>query len=196
MRPRFGWALIPIVLAAGHWQSALAQEKPTASAEPSSPQIQSETGAAPFDVPAGTRVVLQLTGPVWTKSATPGIRVYARSVFPVAINNAMVIPAGTYVEGIVDAVKKPTRRSNRAQFQMHFTKWIFANGYTVQFVGSDSAKATANLLVEVSYASDVLLDNGTQIEMTVQKPILLDRASIAKAAQVRSEERRVGKECG
>ena len=193
MRPLPGWALIPLIFPIVISPSLLAQVKPAAASD--SRQIHRETG---IEVPAGTRVVLQLTSPVWARSARAGLRVYARTVFPVALNNVMVIPAGTYVEGMIDAVNKPTVWSNRAQFQMRFTKWIFANGYTVELAGGPSggasangaasgenaAGATANVLVEVSYANDVLLDNGTEMEMTVNRPVWLERTSIAKAVQV------------
>jgi hypothetical protein len=43
----------------------------------------------------------------------------------------MAIPTGTYVQGKIDALTRPTWRVNRAEFQIHFTKLIFANGYTV-----------------------------------------------------------------
>jgi hypothetical protein len=36
--------------------------------------------------------------------------------------------------------------------------------------------------VDVSYASDILLDNGSQFEMVVQRPISLDARQVAVAA--------------
>src|SRR6202051_811823 len=124
-------------------------------------------------LPAGTKVVLALTSPVWSATAKAGDNVYAISVFPVSIDNQMAIPPGTYVEGTIDALTKPTRRTNSAEFQIHFRKLIFANGYTVQLPENTPA-ATAAAYVQISYSSDILLDNGSQIEMTLPSPLSVD----------------------
>jgi hypothetical protein len=159
-------------------------------------------------VPSGTAVVLALTRAVLARTAKPGDSIYAETVFPVAINNRMAIPPGTYIEGQIDFFTKPSWRSPYAHFQIHFTKIIFATGYTVQLpgarngvnaeapaqnvsavasapsgAGGDVLAAVANTYVQVSPASDVLLDNGTQIEMTLQIPLRLSAASVAEAAR-------------
>ncbi len=48
-----------------------------------------------------------------------------------AQNNRILIPAGTYVQGIVRRVVRPGRVKGRAELQMSFTSMIFPNGYTV-----------------------------------------------------------------
>ena len=63
----------------------------------------------------------------------PGDPVYLQTTFPVAENNRILIPAGTYVQGVVDNVKRPGRVSGRAELLMHFTTLIFPNGYTVTY---------------------------------------------------------------
>ncbi|MGB7848763.1 MAG: hypothetical protein WBL63_24340 [Candidatus Acidiferrum sp.] len=125
---------------------------------------------------------MAMIGPVWSRTVKAGDNVYATTSFPVAIDNQMAIPPGTYVEGTIDAATKPTRKTNSAEFLMHFTKLIFANGYTVQLPESPSA-ATATVHVRVNYMSDILLDNGSQIEMMLQAPLSLDAGSVAVAAR-------------
>jgi hypothetical protein len=83
-------------------------------------------------VPAGTRVALALTSPIWAKTAKVGDTVHAATAFPVTVSNDMAIPPGTYAEGRIDALTRPSWLSAHAQFQLHFTKLIFANGYTVE----------------------------------------------------------------
>jgi hypothetical protein len=140
---------------------------------------------------------------VWAKAAKPGDSVYSSSAFPVAIGNVVAIPPGTYVQGQIDALTRPGWLSPRATFQMHFTKMIFANGYTVEIPSvpqntsgqaGQSGKsgqavlpkipaASATVYVEVSSRSDILLDNGTQIEMVLQSPLSLDAARVMAAAR-------------
>ena len=159
-------------------------------------------------VPAGTTVVLSLTNPILAKSAKAGDGVYAQTAFPVTVNNQMVIPPGAYVQGVIDTLTRPGWLSPHAQFQMHFTKIIFANGYTVELAGPRSASvgepaaspaspapgmtpppaddviaAVATPYVLVSSQNDVLLDNDSQIEMVLQVPLRLDAAKVAAAAR-------------
>lgn len=130
-------------------------------------------------IPAGTRIVLGLTSPVWAKSSQPGETVYAETTFPVAVNGAMAIPPGTYAKGTIDIVFRPGLRSGRAEFRMSFAQIVFANGYTAAL---PAAVATVN--VQVAARSDVLLDNGSQFEMVLEQPLALDPGQVAAAARV------------
>ncbi len=142
---------------------------------------QAQQPAAPtpatMTVPAGTKVELGLTSPIWANSAAPGENVYAQTTFPVAINGAMAIPPGTYVRGTIDILYRPSPRSGHAEFRMSFAQIVFANGYTVALPG---ASATAN----VTAAGDVLLDNGSQVEMALDAPLDLNTAQVAAAVRV------------
>jgi type IV secretion system protein VirB10 len=86
-------------------------------------------------VPAGTKVLLQLRSAVNTKSAKPGDGVYLASTFPVVVGNRVMIPAGVYVQGVVDRVARAGRVKGRAQLDMHFTSMIFPNGTVVEIPG-------------------------------------------------------------
>lgn len=106
--------------------------------ERSAPQLQDESSDKPgtITVPAGTQIPLKLAQAISTKNAKPGDAVYAETAFPIAINDKMVIPAGTYVQGRIAQVKRPGRVKGNAEFLMHFTTLVFRNGYTVMLPGS------------------------------------------------------------
>lgn len=88
-----------------------------------------------YMVPAGTKVLLQLRSAVNTKSAKPGDGVYLASTFPVVVGNRVLIPAGVYVQGVVDRVQRAGVVKGRAQLDMHFTSMIFPNGSVVEIPG-------------------------------------------------------------
>ncbi len=157
-------------------------------------------------VPAGTKVALTLTRPIWAKTANAGDAIYSATSFPVAVGNDMAIPPGTYVEGRIDALTRPGWLSSHAEFQLHFTKLVFANGYTVDLpdvlesvsgagnqvvsanaLASQSAAdveaAVARVYVEVTSRSDILLDNGAPIEMLLQSPLVLEAGAVAAAVR-------------
>jgi hypothetical protein len=190
-------ALVLIVAAGLGWAAPL---------PPGSEQAGSAGEASTVTLPAGTKVGLAVTGPVWARTVKLGYPLYAQTNFPVTAGDSIAIPAGTYVEGRIEAVTQPTRKTSRAEIQILFTKIIFANGYTIVLpdnamaqlvangvetapapaadgaaVDADSAATAAMVTVEVSTSNDLLLDNGAQIEMTLAAPLALDARQIASA---------------
>ncbi len=87
-------------------------------------------------VPVGTKVLLALRSGVNTKTAQPGDGVYLTSVFPVIVGDRVAIPAGVYVQGVVDRVQRAGRVKGRAEVSMHFTTMIFNNQTVVQIPGA------------------------------------------------------------
>ena len=121
---------------------AQTQAAPEAAAAPSAP-VAAQAAAVPvaapaapkvFTVPAGTKVLLELRSAINTKSAKAGDGVYLASTFPVVVGNRVLIPAGVYVQGVVDSVERPGRQKE-AQLNMHFTSMIFPNGSVVEIPG-------------------------------------------------------------
>jgi len=92
--------------------------------------------AKTLTVPAGQKLLMQLKSGVNTKTAKAGDGVYLETSFPVSIDNTMAIPPGTYVQGVIDNVKRSGRVKGRAEVLFHFTALIFPNGYTVSVPGS------------------------------------------------------------
>lgn len=87
-------------------------------------------------IPAGTKVPLVLKHAISTKGAQEGDPVYAETNFPIVLNDHVLIPAGTYVQGKITHVQRAGRIKGRAEVQMHFTTLIYPSGYTVMLPGS------------------------------------------------------------
>lgn len=87
--------------------------------------------AVQISIPAGTKVPLALKQAISTKNAREGDAVYAETTFPVVINERIVIPPGTYVQGRISHVQRAGRIKGRAEVLMHFTTLIYPSGYTV-----------------------------------------------------------------
>jgi hypothetical protein len=98
--------------------------------------------AQTITVPSGTKIPLRLTSPLNSRTARVGDSVRAETAFPVAVDTRVAIPAGAYVEGAIDKV---TKSGAHAGFEMHFTRLILANGYTVPISGSSTSTLTAEL---------------------------------------------------
>ncbi len=54
---------------------------------------------ATLTVPAGTKLPLVLHNSITTRNAKPGDPVYLETLFPIVINNKIIVPAGSYVQG-------------------------------------------------------------------------------------------------
>jgi hypothetical protein len=156
------------------------------------------SSSATITVPAGTKVELIVTRPEQTQSAKDGDTIYAQTSFPVVAGGGMAIPAGTYVEGTIESVTRPTRKFDRAELQVLFTKIIFTDGYTVELpAGTSATPATSGstsgdpqsapgetliaITVQVTPANDLLLDNGAEVEMTLGAPLQLDATLVAQS---------------
>lgn len=87
-------------------------------------------------IPAGTKLPVALKNTISTKGNRPGDPVYAQTTFPVVINDRIVIPAGTYVQGRINSIKPAGRIKGRAEVLMHFTTLIYPSGYTVMLPGA------------------------------------------------------------
>jgi type IV secretion system protein VirB10 len=110
----------------------LAQDQPHLVPHNQTPQQQSNVDTSgDYNLPSGTKIPLTLTQGITSKTAKEGDPVYAQTAFPVTQNNRILIPAGTYVQGVVRRVVRPGRVKGRAELQMSFTSMIFPNGYTV-----------------------------------------------------------------
>jgi hypothetical protein len=128
--------------------SASQQNNPPQDGSPSTPIASStpaaSTLAAPpaagnpntVTVPAGTKLALELKHAISTKGTQEGAAVYAQTTFPFALNDRILIPAGTYVQGRISHIERGGHIKGRAEVLMHFTTLIYPSGYTVVLPGS------------------------------------------------------------
>jgi len=129
------------ILVASLLLASLAAVAQTAPAVPAP----AKTDANLLVIPAGTKVPLALKHAISTKSAREGDPVYAQTNLPVVLNDRILIPAGTYVQGKISRVQRAGRVKGRAEMLMHFTTLIFPNGYTVLLPGAlDQIPGTEN----------------------------------------------------
>jgi hypothetical protein len=104
------------------------------SSQPSSANS-SSTNNAPEQivVPAGTRLPLVLHNGITTRNAQPGAPLYLETTFPVVVNDRIVIPASSYVQGEITEAKRPAKGKGGGEIRIRLTTLILPNGYTVKF---------------------------------------------------------------
>jgi len=122
-------ASIGVVLLAG-----IATAQSSSTQAPATPAV--ESGKPMLTIPAGTRVPLSLKQAISTKTAKTGDPVYAETAFPFVVDERVVIPAGTYIQGKIERAQRGGHVKGRAEVLIHFTSMIYPNGYTVMLGGS------------------------------------------------------------
>ena len=101
-----------------------------------SAQTAGESKSATVEIPAGTKVALRLKQAISTKTAREGDAVYAETTFPIAIDDRILIPVGTYVQGKISHIQRGGHIKGRAELLIHFTSLIYPSGYTVLLPGA------------------------------------------------------------
>ena len=105
-------------------------------AEPTSASAAQAPAPTAAIIPAGTKVPLLLKQAISTKNAREGDPVYAETAFPFVLNDRILIPAGTYIQGKIVHTEHAGRSKKRAELLIHFTSMIYPTGYTVMLPGS------------------------------------------------------------
>jgi type IV secretion system protein VirB10 len=132
--------ILTLLIVSGMAWGQAAQTAPPANA-PASATSASATQAKPADpnavvIPAGSKIPLTLKQAISTKNAREGDAVYAETAFPFVMNDRILIPAGTYIQGKISHTEHAGRSKKRAELLIHFTSMIYPSGYTVMLPGS------------------------------------------------------------
>jgi hypothetical protein len=109
---------------------------PLAASVASSPAPGAGSDPNVIAIPAGTKIPLLLKQAISTKNAREGDAVYAETAFPFVVDNRVIVPAGSYIQGKIAHVERAGHGHGRAEILMHFTSMIYPSGYTVMLPGS------------------------------------------------------------
>ena len=80
------------------------------------------------EVPQGTHVLLRMMNTINTRTAAEGDRVYLRTESPITNAGQIVVPTGTYVQGIVTRAKRSGKVAGRAELQIKLETMTLASG--------------------------------------------------------------------
>lgn len=125
------WAILGIFLLAT--PSGAQQAQPAPPNERAAPQAPAENPPeSPVTLPPGVPFALVLTHPIDSKVTRRGDPVFALTSDPVIVDNQVVVPAGTFVQGKVD---KLARQGNRVELWIQSVSLAFPDGYVVNLTG-------------------------------------------------------------
>jgi len=115
--------------------SPSAPPPPTSPSTPAQVDVAAAANASPSTivVPTGTTLPLVLHNAITTRNAQAGDPVYLETVFPILIDQRIVIPVGSYVQGEILEAKRPGKVKGRGEVRIRLNTIIMPNGYSVQF---------------------------------------------------------------
>lgn len=117
--------------------------------------IPAEDVQPPRVLPEGSVIPVSLIGQISTEHSQEGDNVYARTIFPVTVDNQVVIPVGTHVQGRIVNAEQAGRVSGVAAMTINFHTLILQNGTSIPIYGSlGGAGGTANRSGEATVAGD------------------------------------------
>jgi type IV secretion system protein VirB10 len=102
----------------------------------------------PAAIPKGTTIPVQLLNRLSTKTLKPGDGVYAMTIFPITLNNEIVIPVGSSVGGKVTLVERPGKVKGKAGMALSFQVLILPTGSTIPLYASLAGSSDAETTTE------------------------------------------------
>ena len=124
--------------------AAMATAQSTQSSNTTAPAA--EPAKTTLTIPAGTSIPLSLKQAISTKTARDGDPVYAETAFPFVLNEQVVIPAGTYIQGKIERVQRGGHVKGRAEVLIHLTSMIYPMAIpSCSAVGREHARSRERL---------------------------------------------------
>jgi len=89
-------------------------------------------GAVAAEIPQGSHVALHMVNSVSTRTAKEGDYVYMRTATPIAAQGRIVVPVGTYVQGVVTHARRSGRVSGKAELAIRIETMTLPSGKVIQ----------------------------------------------------------------
>ena len=80
------------------------------------------------DIPQGSHVALKLVNSITTRTAREGDYVYMTTATPIAADNHILVPVGSYVQGVVTKSVRSGRISGKAELSIRLETLTFPDG--------------------------------------------------------------------
>jgi len=85
------------------------------------------------EIPAGAHMLLRMLNTVSSATAQPGDYVYMTTASPVSTGGRIVVPTGSYVQGVVAQSKRSGRVSGRAELAVRLETLTLPSGKVLKF---------------------------------------------------------------
>jgi hypothetical protein len=84
------------------------------------------------EIPQGSHVLLRLMNSISTRTARPGDYVYMQTATPIVSDGRVLVPQGSYVQGVVSAVQRSGRVKGRAELGLRIETLTTPSGKVIR----------------------------------------------------------------
>jgi len=84
------------------------------------------------EVPQGTHLLLRMVNSINTRTAAEGDQVYLETASPIALNGQIVVPRGSYVQGVITHAKRSGKVAGRAELGIRLETLTLPGGRSMQ----------------------------------------------------------------
>jgi type IV secretion system protein VirB10 len=88
--------------------------------------------SAAAEIPQGSHALLRMVNSVTTRTAQEGDYVYLSTAVPIVAGGRVLVPEGSYVQGVVSRVKRSGRVSGRAELGIRIESLTLRSGAVIQ----------------------------------------------------------------
>ena len=88
--------------------------------------------SAAAEIPQGSHALLRMVNSVTTRTAQEGDYVYLSTATPIVAGGRVLVPEGSYVQGVVSRVKRSGRVSGRAELGIRIESLTLRSGAVIQ----------------------------------------------------------------
>jgi hypothetical protein len=96
------------------------------------------------EIPQGSHLLLRMENSLTTRTAKEGDFVYLRSASPISVDGQIVVPVGSYVQGVVAQTKRSGRVTGRAELAIRLETLTLTQGKVVKFAPHLSSVDSGN----------------------------------------------------
>jgi hypothetical protein len=116
------------------------------------------------EIPAGSHLLLRMLNSVNTKTAQDGDYVYLRTATPVVFDNKIIVPAGSYVQGVVSHAKQSGRIKGRAELGIRLDSLTLPEGKVYHIAPRLASVASGDTAQKVDRRENEVTQGGTKEE--------------------------------
>jgi hypothetical protein len=89
-------------------------------------------GLSATEIPKGAHVALSMVNSISTRTAREGDYVYMKTATPIAAGGQIVVPVGSYVQGVVTSSRRSGRVKGRAELSIRIENLTLPSGKVVR----------------------------------------------------------------
>ncbi len=158
--------------------------------------VRSNQKSSGEQAPTGTIVPLVLKNLISSKTAYLGEAIYCETIYPVVVNDKILIPAGSYVRGEVTAVEHPGKIKGKASLNIRFMELTLPSGHTLPLSATVYSIAGARLQESKAEAkSDAVSADqapGTDLAVGGAQDAVIDASGLGSGSAITAASQGVG----